>query len=587
MKTRIFSQIFNLHPGLALPASIIGSPLDARAMRLSTAVVENAFRKHRDFEEIARPFHRFFEPARPVRAAQALKKALHLITEERMRILALRADPPTRHGFGPGLRLPGGAHPLDEIAWDTLGPDAGPRPRITGMVRFRMLVSVAARAARLLFRAASIGICFGRARVMQQEFAIGAPAHININAGAEGDWRPLEAAAREAGLWPGGAVIAVIDERGEFHAPCSSPVIRVSGLPVPRRAWLIKVVLPSMRLAAVLFARTLFWAWRDALRTQLAYEALVMAEQSLLLRRLFFNCRFRKYLSGDGFVQGHIVKAMLLEAEGGRLVRWGHTMSDTPGAALSFLGYHEYHGFGPYERGLCGRTWPADQIYADIGMVRTDKRFLSDSFVAPEHRAQIEGFKTSGGRLMVFFLPSFNAGMEAVVRRTLEAVIPRMAERRKWLLVVKSKGAAAFPFVKDYLTENKDAFSNNGMNKAVFITPGEDGAEVCSTGWLLTQMDVGIGVSTVQFEGLVLAKPVLQYYPVLQETPFIERARAENVAFDDAEAFSRALGRWMDDPALPAPFTAWCRRHFDPFTDGNALGRIARLLLPPPPQPPE
>lgn len=559
-----------------LPPGRVYSPLDARAVEMGAGVVETAFRKNGGFENIARPFHRFFAPAGRDRADQALKKALHMIVQDRLRILALRVSPAAHCGFDADPALPAAVHPLDKAAQAALGSGVRPRGAAVLAASFKMLLLIAARAARLLFRAVWTGVRYGRVSVVQTRSVLGAPGAMGMN--GRGDWRPLEAAAREAGMQCEN-MISVIDETGDFEAPSPHPVIRIAQLPVPYAAWLHKAVCPSFRLAAALLPRAVtgfFNPWR----AQLIYEALVMAEQSLPVRRLCMNYAFQVYLDVEEYAQRHIVKAMVLEtAAGGRLVRWAHTVLNNAGVALDFPGYHDFLAFGPYERDSFSQHWLAGQRSVHIGMVKNDRRMASDDAASAHYRTLVEDHKKSGGRLLVYFLPSAMFGMDTVARRTLEAIVRQTALRRGWLLIVKPKGAGAHRNLHEYLRENRELISNGGANSAVFVEYEQDEKEVCGSGWLLRHLDLGVGFSTAQLEGLCLGKPVVQYYPVLQDTPFFARARSENLAFDDPAAFEAAAGQWMDKPMLSESAAAWGRRQFDPFGDDNALGRAAQFLF--------
>lgn len=559
-----------------LPPSRVFSPLDARAVELGAGVVETAFRENGGFQDIAGPFHRFFAPAGRDRAGQALKKALHMIVQDRLRIHALRADPPSRCGFESDPQLPGGAHPLDGALQAALPAAAQVRPGSgAGLAaRSEMLFLTASRAARLCFRAVWTYARHGCAHVARTAAALGAPAAMGIN--GAGDWTPLQAAARQSGL-PGGDEIYVVDETGDFSASSPHPVVRIADLPVPRAAWRREAAGPSLRLAAVLLWRAVT-NFSDPWRLQLAHEALVMAEQSLPVRRLCMNYRFKTYLDVEEYTQRHIVKAMVFEAAGGRLARWAHSVLNNAGIALDFCGYHDFLAFGPYEHDTFGRTWPAGLRSVHIGMVKNDRRMTSGAAVSAHYRALAENHKKSGGRIFVYFLPSAMFGMDVVARRTLEAVMRQMALRRGWLLIVKPKGRTHLR-LRDYLRENERLFSNGGANAAVFVEHGKDGKGVCGSGWLLRHLDMGAGFSTAQLEALCLRKPVVQYYPVLQDTPFFARMRAENLAFDSPEAFEAAAGRWMDSPVLPESAAAWGREQFDPFCDDDALARAADFLF--------
>lgn len=117
------------------------SRLDALAERASLGAVEETFRTAPGLNRIERAFTRFLDDPD---AALALKKSFHIALENRMRVIALRADPPERNGLAP-IAVPAPKHPLDGMAHRVLETAAGTlpaAPRASMWARARHLLGV-------------------------------------------------------------------------------------------------------------------------------------------------------------------------------------------------------------------------------------------------------------------------------------------------------------------------------------------------------------------------------------------------------------------------------------------------------------
>jgi len=569
-------RYLSIQSSLGLPAGIVGSPTDARAIAVGDQAVVTLFQERENFKCISDPFHRLFPGSSRQKSDQALRKAAHLSLDARMRVHALRLDPPSQHGFSANPDMPTVAHPLDAVAKSILIPDAT-APKVPGLLAasFKMRLGTLLRATYLMVWVAWIAMRFGRVVVDPVFYQVGAPSAIGY--GQRAEWAPLEKAATECRVWADNALL-VVDELDDLHLECRYPVALVSKLPVQLSNWISDVTVPVWSFCITMMMRAIS-PKSDPWIILLAYEAVVMAEQSITIKRLCQTYQFKYYLDVEEYTQRHIVKALVLEQYNGRVVRWAHTVMDTPGVALSFLGYHDLFQFGSYEKTALGQTWLPDIRTHDVGIVRNDHRISNNEWVADNFRTLVKHRKSSGGFILSYFLPSDIIGRHAVIKNTLNALLQQMAQRRNWLLIIKPKGKGSFSFVKDMIENQSHFHTSCGTNAAVFVDYDDAGKEVCSAGWLIKQMDLGIGISTVQIESLTYGKPTLHYYPIIQRTPFLNESKKHGLTFDSLDKFEAAVGAWMDNPGQPLPMIAQCREWFDNFNDNRALDRIASVLF--------
>lgn len=553
-------------PPSELPLGTFVSPLD----------VESALSGERDIPSIvAAPgpmavgdaLVDFFEDTR---ARRALAKACHVAFEQRLRVVAIHVEPPERHGLGPGVVAPSLGHPLDSIAWRTLRIDRPAPMNVTRRgARWRILVSLIFKSVRLITNAAAIGIRFGRRRVEATYFVIGAPA------GVFDRWSAFRDASEKLGLWRANAILIICQGRKRLRTSWP-PSVSNELLPVEAARWHREATVPALRLAVRLTARAVRSAL-DPWTLQAAVEAIGIAQDSMPVRQLEHSHRFSWFVDVEEYAARHIVKGIILGKSGARLVRWPHSVMNAPGAALSYLGYDLFLAPGPYVPAAAGNDRQLGALTAAVGMVQNDTHLVGTATAI--YRDTIFDFKTSGGQIAAYFLPSALPYRNKLIASTLRVLARVFADRPGWLLVIKPKGRKSANQLDSIL--RADTSLATMLRTALIVRYHEEGEEPCPSGFVISEMDVGVGFGSVPYEALTRDKPVFVYYPVIHPSPPTDKMVDVGLMHKSPATFEAALIRWLDQPnSFNIPYE-WFRELFDPFGDANALTRVVRYLLDP------
>ncbi|MHC8508134.1 MAG: hypothetical protein ACYYKD_01850 [Rhodospirillales bacterium] len=556
----LFSMLANPYPPADVsPANFI-SPPDVEIGDSGFDMTEALFAENRRLIKQGAALAEFFGDER---GHIALKKAVHVVMEQRLRILGFRAEPPFRHGFSDRVVIPEGVHPLDELL---SGAAAGLKGRL------RLYAAVLARALHLTGTAALIGWRFGRNGLTPKRGAIGAPSQVFTR-----DWGAFRQAAVDSGVWREDGVV-LITEHGKAAkgAPEWCSHLRCPELPVEPSAWRRRVSRPARKFAwkTVKLAAAGF---SDVWALQGAYESLALARDSLIWRRVAANVCFDWVVNVEEYSPKHIVKAMVLNADGTRLAHWPHSVMEMAGAAVSYLCYDVYFSSGPYPVRCYSRTWGDVSETTPVGLFRNDRRMLGGALPDAVWDKMIQGHLAAKRRMLVYFLPNAFAGFERVIEDTLRTAIPILAERPDWFLVIKPKGRKSSSVMDDVLRRNADIRRNLSETGALTVRVANEKHDPCPTSWLLDRMDAAIGMNSIQIEGVCLGAPVICYWPIHRISPLHQKYRDMGLIFDDLNAFAVGLGRILDGAADVN--WDWFREALDPFSDGDALGRLARRLL--------
>ncbi|NFV78566.1 hypothetical protein [Magnetospirillum aberrantis] len=555
-------------PESPMPLGTPMSPTDAVAERSSRAATEALFAATPACAAIATAFVRFVggDPE----GARVIRKSLHIAFEDRLRALALSADPPERNGFGPLGELTLG-WPLDRAAAKVL--DLAPPPPRRDL-HFMALGGALSQGALLIREAVAALFQPGRPSPVRRRFPVASP-----NVGNDEYWAAILAPVRAKTRPQDDILLLVNDQVRCSDAGPGTIAIDPKRLPVRRWRWLWLVVLPALRLVGAVGWRVLAAPFQGA-TLEAARGALFEARQTLPTLRLLENFEVGSYLDYNEYTATHIARACVLRRAGAQMVRWPHCVMDNPGAAQSYLGYDLFLSGGVVESRDHSASWSPTLRAMPVGLVRNDRRLNQGTRVIPAIENRVGAHRAGGGRVAAFFGMSPVPGMEVPVGQSLEAVARLLEGQPDWLLVVKAKGDRSLQ-VLEGLFPRCPAFQRMQAAGQVLVVPyHQRGEETCAAGWLCGQMDFGVGFGSVQAEALVFGLPMFCYYPVMQDTPTQHLLAEHGLLHDSIATFEAALQRWLDAPeAFDLPVQA-CREAYDHFADDTALDRVADILWP-------
>ena len=568
-------RLANPFAGLDLVPGIVRCRLDALAQRNSGAAMERVFGASRAVHALVRAFQSYLNDAE---AELALKKAFQIALEQRMRILALHADPTEDNGFG-AIPLPALRHPLDPVARDAFD-ELDPRPRnlpirVSLGDRLALFAALLTNAMSLLALVAGIGLGRGRPpSAPRRHVTVAAPVFANAQY-----WHTLCRGVVESSAWHKDAIGIFGLVKGSLEGYDGDGLLVEDPwtMPVDRRSWWQRVVRPTVHLVARAVGRALVRA-HDAQVTQVASDALVLARQALPLRRLLKNNRVDFLLNVDEYTASHIVHGILLRAAGGRLVRWPHSQVDSPGATLELLGYDLFLNGGPYLAETYGETWRPACRRESVGLIKNDRRFRGSLLVAPAYAAAVEKACAAGQRIAVLFGAGNQQGNEPMVRENARAALEAFAGRKDWLLIVKAKGHKGQQHFMAVVEAEDDLRQHMAASNVVVVRYDCSEQEACPPGWLIQVMDLAVGMGSVQIEAVTQDKQCLWYMPVFHDTSCNRALEEAGMLFREPLGLNRALRDHAGSPCVPPVPGDWFRRALDPFGDDQAIARLADLL---------
>lgn len=562
---RLARRLMHPFPRFPYLACHVLSPTDARAERIGLDCTEALFAEQR-----ARPvvdaLVRFLDDCE---AERALKKEYHRVYEERLRAVALAADPTETHGMD-ALHPGPLASPLDGWAAADLGVSVPLETR--GGTALHWL-SLLVAAAGFLGTALSILLFWGRTGGRPVACRVAAP-----NFWHPAYWSLLQAAAEEAGLWHDGDLLFVLEDSAAAQRFVNGPFPSVdpSTLPVPRGQWLRLVLLPGLALVP----KVLLAAMRgggDARVVELAARALNVAARSLAVWRVAFNVRCRWYLDTEHNSALHNLRGIILRKFGSGVVRWAYSQNESPGVYTSFLGYDLFLSGGPFQYENYRQSWYPGLKNVSVGQIRNDRRMNGDANVAPDLRDAIESRLARGERMAVYFGGNLGVGFDRPMRDSLAALLAEVANREGWFLVIKPKFREGFYDL--CATDSRLGGIHDGGNVLAIHYP-KDGAEVCPAGWLIDRMSLGLTLpGSVQFEALTSNRVMMAYWPTTQDSVTRRGLRDAGLLHEDPELLGQTICRFLEAPEQFAPPLDWVRQGFDPFADDRALDRVAAALF--------
>lgn len=548
------------------------SALEMLAERKGLDLVERFFEESRLARAVARVYARYVGDPE---AERALRKGYHVTYDERLRVLALRQDPPPIES---GLMVvPERTHPIDGyVARDlyriagSVEPPGGDRQSFSATIRH--WVSAATAGVRFLCEATLLLLKHGVSRTVPTGCRVASP-----NFWPEDRWVRLRRAFEDLGT-SSPSDLCIVMERSDKQELRHGKFLTVDPMTfqVPRWAWLRRVYLPGIRLFLELFLLS-FAAVRDARCLELVAECFRQASYSLLVWRIAFNVSFESYLDNVEYLPQHNVKAIIFRKFGGKLVRIPHSQMDTPGAAFSYLGHDVFLSGGDYQRATYGRSWSPATRSVSVGQIQNDRRVAARQRVTGDAARRIGEFLQEGRRLAVFFGSSLRAGRFQVLD-ALAALRLGLSGLDDWFVVMKPKGTH-----QDFYRWMEEDVRLQGWlddTRVIAVRYDGSGTEVCPAGWLIGQMAFGVCMGgSVQIESLTRGVPVFAFRRIWQDTPYTQALVDFGLLHSEPASLAKALRQRAIDPTAFAIPYDWFRKRFDPFTDDQALLRMASVLL--------
>lgn len=552
---------------IGVPQGIFVSPTDYRAAKVGIGAVDDAFGVEPGLASISHALRHFFADDR---AEIALKKAMLIAFESRMRVLGVMADPPAKNGFTDNVVIQASVHPLDAHAARCLG--GLEVPKTGGAVK--LWTATVLRLVRLMADALATCLTHGGVAPTRAAYPIGAPAQI-----LKADWDAFRQAADTCDLWRDHTIGVLADSSKPTRPLCQGVAwIDTTRLRVGRVMWLRDAVWPCLRLGWAVLG-TAVRQPRNPWVLQAAFEASVLAHQALEPLRIIQSYRFDWMIDIEEYTQTHAVRAMVYAKAGARMVHWPHSVMDSPGSTTAFTAYDLYLASGVYEGNTFGSTWWSGTKSNAVGFYRSDHRLWNGDAVRADIRTRVDAHCGNGGKVLAVFLPSDMGGWDRVVADTLRSVLRVTETYGGWLTIIKAKGLASQAAARRAAESDPEIAAGLARDDVLMPEYTERGIEICAAGWLIEKMDVGAGVSSVQIEALVRGKPVAGYYPIVFDTPCADWLFDAGLSFDTPESFETGLASWLDGRTVPDTVRDKFRENFDPFGDDVALERLARLLL--------
>lgn len=549
----------------ALPIGMITSPLDARGERNGLALIEDLV-KDPATATVLKAFDEFLGPPY---GTLALKKALHILIENRIHALAIAAAPPEQHGYG-RIEPIAFAQPLDSVAARAISISA---PPIGGT--WRLTLAIHLQCLYFMGKALITGSIAARSRVDAMNVSVASPAFIGPRY-----WAPVLRAASDVHQSEQ-IPFALVAEPGCAVDPGPEiPFLNAKNLCVERKRWWREIIFPGFRLVqAAIYASLRLPREGHVIAATAAWSMMHLANRNLDFARLLHVVKIASYLDIAEYEATQAVRAAFLKRSGGRLVRWPYCVLDSPGAPLSYLCYDVFLGTGPYEANTYGSSWAPQTRAIPVGFFKNDRYWNEGSDQVNEKYTEMIGEKlASGSRMLTYFGPSVVPGIEPLIDVALTSLVNATVAHSEYFLVIKAKGLKAFGQVVAALDRIDATAQLKKEDRLIVIGYEEHGVEPCPAGWLINKMSAGVGIGSVQLEALTQGKPLFSFVPVVQDTPYQQKLAACGLGHLTKDSLDASLNRWLAAPEdFEIPYD-WFGENFDPFRDDQALKRIAALL---------
>ena len=515
---------------------------------------------------------------------RALKKALHIVLEERMRSMAVTIEDPREWGLD-SLTVDPGPHPLDSFCAVELGrvskrdiyaelTGRGWRLKIGLKQGLKIRARLLAGSGYAIWRAIHILVTRGTRRTE--------PTHtvaLLSNFWAAEQFEFLADAAIEAGLDAPGQMLMLV-ERAQKLPRKGYDFLYPERLKIPALEWARHVLFPTWIFAAKMV--TAAFRWNNQVPF-VAFEGIRIAIEAQRIWPIALNVRCQTVSDVVDYLPAIVVKGAIFRKSGVTLVRWPTTQIDTFGCLLSNSPHDEFVESGNYLASAFARNWRCPEGGRAIGQIQSDIRVSSAARVDSQLKRRIDGLRTDK-KLLAYFGHSPETGVTPMLIDTLRAVVEAVERQPDWFLVVKSKrrlvntgtGRTAYMDIISSLPEFQNWASNE---RIIFVDYASATEEICPTGWLLDIMDLGSGDhGSIVGECVARSRPYLSYAPVHYPTPFKQKLMESGVLSTNIDRFRERLDAALggEVPCLDPDWAQWA---FDPYQDDRALERLASIVL--------
>lgn len=509
---------------------------------------------------------------------RAIIKALHSVIENRMRLMAVTVDSPTKFGYGEITPDPG-PYPLDRYCAETLDSAAAEFNVVQDLVssgwhldvplvtRITTRLKIIAAAAFISAHSFQIMLFRGARRITPIE-----TGSLLENFVSPDLFEALSDAAYAAGYRDPNQ-FTILLERNNALPTRGYRFIKPNKLKVPVTSWCAQVMFPTWRFSLQIAKQASVGKIETCCA---ALEALRIARATLKVWPTVFNLRARTVADNTEYLPVSAVKGALFRKFGAKLVRWPGTEIDSFGTLLANSAHDHFISGGHYQSETFSEDWRAPGMAKTIGLLPADKRLAAPELIEPQLRRRLEKLHHER-KMLVYFGSGTETNMAPFIELVFRSVMEVFLQSEGWFLVIKSKRWTTFmDLIKSF-----PEFSTWVEDERIVIIdyPRDTANELCPTGWLTANMDLGTG-----YFGSTLAEccsrgyPYCTHLPVTYRTPFMDKLEEHEVIVRDPEKFKSRLKSALegDLPFIPKDWGSWA---FDPYADDRPLERLAAALL--------
>jgi hypothetical protein len=305
-----------------------------------------------------------------------------------------------------------------------------------------------------------------------------------------------------------------------------------------------------------------------------------MAGTSISVWRIAFNISARWYLDLMDSSSKHNLKAVIFRRFKMGLVRWPYAQIESPGSALSYLGYDLFLSAGPYQKKTYGVSWNPKLTSVSVGQLRNDRNIIYGRRLKREYADEISSRITAGKRMALLLPGNDSPGLQHAGERLLRMVLPLFSDRKDWFVVIKPKKIEKTHGVMSKIKSDPD-LSTILINKDVVVLPCDElHQEVCPTGWLLLYTSLGATLpGSVQFEGLALGVPLVGFFPINQNTPARVLLKECGLLYSTENDFLNRFKMGLNSTSKIQYQLSKIRENFDPYADHDAIARVGHQLF--------